>query len=436
MTRRTRAVALVVALFAVGWLVVGTAPSSTTYAGDPLSDAKAVQQQLQNTLAKQRAQLAALKSTAAQLNSALAVAKSKLASVTAQYQQVSSMVSQVAGQVHEVQAQLRTLMDQIAELDAQLTKVAADIQEQTAQLKAREALLQDHLRTAYQQSQTSLLEVLLSSRSLDDATNQVGYLLSLSDQDQSLASEIRDLRAQLAAKAQELTTGRAALADAQKQATVQEAALKTKLAEYAALQKQVAALKQKWEAQKAQQEASLNASLNAQASLKTQMAKVQAAATAQAALVKRLQAQQTAASLVGPGGFSWPEWPTTITQYYGPTSFSLEPAYAGYPHFHTGLDMARGCWSPIRAAANGVVAASGRPLYPYDPGYGVIINHGGGVQTWYWHMQARVIVSPGQAVSRGQIIGYEGATGFATGCHLHFAVNVNGGWRNPLAYLP
>jgi murein DD-endopeptidase MepM/ murein hydrolase activator NlpD len=427
---------LVMAILAVSWLLVGTQPTSVTLAGDPLSDAKAKQQQLENELATQRAQLAALRSTATQLSNALAVAKAKLASVTAQYQQVSTLVDQVTAQVNEVKAQLDSLNAQIAELDAQLKQVADEITVQTAELQARESLLQDHLRAAYEQSQTSLLEVLLSARSLDDATNQVGYLLTLSDQDKALADEIRSLRAQLAIKQQELTDGRAALAEAQAEAKDQQAALSARQAELASLQKQLAALKKQYEQQKADQEAKLNASLAAQANLKASIAKVQAAATAQAALVKKLQAEQTAASLIGPGGFSWPEWPTRITQYYGPTTFTLEPAYGGYAHFHTGLDMAAGCGSPIRAAANGIVAASGQPLYPYDYAYGVIINHGGGLQTWYWHMQPRVIVSPGQSVVRGQVIGYEGATGFATGCHLHFAVNVNGSWRNPLGYLP
>lgn len=436
MRRRTRLAALVVALAAVGWMTVGAQPAGTVLAGDPLSDAKAKQQQLQDELAKQRAQLAALRSTAAQLSTSLSVARAQLASVSAEYDQVSGRVAQVTAQVTQVEEQLATLRAQIAELDAQLRAVAQDIAQKTRDLAQREALLQDHLRTAYEQSQTSLLEVLLSAGSLDEATNQVGYLLSVSDQDKALADEIRSLREQLAIEQQELTEGRAALAASQQEAQKQAATLKAQQTELAALQRQLATLKAQWAARKAQQEAALNASLAAQASLKSQISKIAAAAAAQAALVKRLQAQQAAASLIGPGGFSWPEWPTRITQYYGPTSFSLEPPYAGYAHFHTGLDMAHGCGTPIKAAANGIVAASGQPLYPYDPGYGVIINHGGGVQTWYWHMIARVIVFPGQSVARGQVIGYEGATGFATGCHLHFAVNVNGSWRNPLGYLP
>ena len=116
-----------------------------------------------------------------------------------------------------------------------------------------------------------------------------------------------------------------------------------------------------------------------------------------------------------------------ITQEWGPTNFTLEPSYTYqgvyYQHFHGGIDMAVGCGTPILAAKAGVVVASGRPLWPYDPGYGVVIDHGGGIQTWYWHITTQIIVQPGQVVGTGQVIGYEGTTGFSTGCHLHFATN-------------
>ena len=98
--------------------------------------------------------------------------------------------------------------------------------------------------------------------------------------------------------------------------------------------------------------------------------------------------------------------------------------------------MAGGCGTPILAAKEGVVAASGQPLAPFDSGYGVVVDHGGGIQTWYWHISPQVVVYPGQIVLSGQVIGYEASTGFSTGCHLHFAVNDHGTWENPRNYLP
>ena len=43
----------------------------------------------------------------------------------------------------------------------------------------------------------------------------------------------------------------------------------------------------------------------------------------------------------------------------------------------------------------GVVVASGQPLMPWDSGFGVVVDHGGGIQSWYWHMQPNVVVGPG-----------------------------------------
>jgi murein DD-endopeptidase MepM/ murein hydrolase activator NlpD len=440
MRRRSHLAAFMVAILAVVWLVGGAQPHSTALAGDPIADAKAQQQALNAELARQRAQLAQLKATAALLSQALDDAKTQLKSVSAQYDRVSSLLAQVRQQVADVQDQLAELNHQIATLDTQLKQIAADIVEQTQELAEREALLQDHLRSAYEQSQTSLLEVLLSANSLDDATNQVGYLLSVSDQDKALADDIRTLREELQIKQQELKDGRVTLGQARLLAQAQEKQLVAKRAQLASLQTELAALKKEWLRQEAARQAALNASLRAQKNLQQEIGRIQAAAAAQAALVKKLQAAQTAGSMIGPGGFRWPETGFQITQYFGPTSLTLEPPYTYngvyYAHFHTGIDISAGCGTPIVAGATGIVAASGQPLYPYDTGFGVIINHGAGIQSWYWHMQPRVVVQPGQTVTRGQLIGYEGSTGFATGCHVHFAINVNGGWRDPMGFLP
>ena len=69
-------------------------------------------------------------------------------------------------------------------------------------------------------------------------------------------------------------------------------------------------------------------------------------------------------------------------------------------------------------------------------GYGnmTLINHGNGLSTLYGH-QSSIIVSAGQSVTQGQVIGYVGSTGKSTGCHLHFEVRVNGNPVDPTAYL-
>ena len=132
---------------------------------------------------------------------------------------------------------------------------------------------------------------------------------------------------------------------------------------------------------------------------------------------------------------SW-VWPVqgTITQYFGPTSLTLEPAYEGYAHFHQGVDIANAMYTPIHAAAAGTVIFAGWSNSGY--GFCVQIDHGGGIITLYGHMAQQPSVTVGEQVSAGQEIGKLGSTGASTGPHTHFAVQKNGVWVNPLDYLP
>ncbi len=116
------------------------------------------------------------------------------------------------------------------------------------------------------------------------------------------------------------------------------------------------------------------------------------------------------------------------------------PSYAGYYmrpilggrktqglHGYNGVDLASYCGAPIMASASGqvIVARS----FGWNGGYGLyaVINHANGTQTLYSHMSS-LIVQAGWNVVQGQVIGYEGATGNSTGCHVHFEVR---GAQNP-----
>jgi murein DD-endopeptidase MepM/ murein hydrolase activator NlpD len=455
MRRRAHLAVTLVALLTVGGTLLTGSHREPALAADPISEAKAERAAIERQLAEQRARLSELKNRSATLAQQLDVAKAELAEVTAEYERVVGLLNQVRQQVAEIKARLEELRAQIAAMDDELAAVAAEIAHQTNELRAREALLEDHLRSAYEQSQTSLLEIVLSAESLDAATNQVGYLLTISEQDRQLADEIDVIRQQLEVKEDTLREGRRALRLARVAASEEEAVLEERQAELAALEERTAELKAAAEQKRAEQEAALNASLQAQQDVAAQIAANEKAFSAANALVTRLVAEQAAleearrreaeaarkrAQTVSASGFRWPEAAPRITQEWGPTSFAMEPPYTYngvyYPHFHGGIDMASGCGTPILAAKAGVVVASGQPLWPYDPGFGVVIDHGGGVQTWYWHITTRVVVQPGQIVTTGQTIGYEGTTGFSTGCHLHFATNVHGVWENPRYFLP
>jgi murein DD-endopeptidase MepM/ murein hydrolase activator NlpD len=432
---------MVIALLMVGTSIVTTSPRDQAQAADPLAEAKAQQAALEATLSAQRAALATLKAKATTLAGKLNAAKAELASVTAEFNRVSGLLDEVQQQVADIRARLADIRAQIDTLDAELQVVAQEIVAETVELIDREALLQDHVRDAYERSQTSLLELLLSADSLDAATNQVGYMLTVSDQDKQLAEEIRGLRASLTAKQDTLREGLRQLAVARDEATAEEAVLAEREAELATMQKELARLKAAADQKRREQEAALNAALEAKGDVAKQIEDSQKAFDAQTKLVAKLQAEEDARRQAPSAfGFKWPMVTFRVTQEWGPTSFVLEPPYTYhgvyYPHFHGGIDMANGCGTPILAIGAGTVKASGQPLWPWDSGYGVVISHGSGVQSWYWHLKAVVIVHAGQVVSRGQVIGYEGTTGNSTGCHLHMGINDHGVWENPRVYLP
>lgn len=121
-----------------------------------------------------------------------------------------------------------------------------------------------------------------------------------------------------------------------------------------------------------------------------------------------------------------------MTQPFGTTSYTAEPAYDGYSHFHTGLDFALPLRTPIGAASAGRVVAAGWDTTGF--GNRVVIDHGNGVETLYGHLTS-VAVTPGQTVQAGQQIGLSGSTGNSSGPHLHFGVEQNGQWVDPAPYL-
>ena len=99
--------------------------------------------------------------------------------------------------------------------------------------------------------------------------------------------------------------------------------------------------------------------------------------------------------------------------------------------FHNGVDMAAPGGSPILAAYDGEVIASG---YNSSMGNYIMINHGGGLITIYMHASA-LYVSQGTMVARGEKIAAVGTTGRSTGNHLHFGVRLNGEYVSPWNYL-
>ncbi len=119
----------------------------------------------------------------------------------------------------------------------------------------------------------------------------------------------------------------------------------------------------------------------------------------------------------GKASMIWPTSGHVITQYWGWN--------------HTGVDIDGHYDSPIYASDSGVVEIAG-----WGTGYGIqsVLNHENGYKSRYAHM-SKIFVTPGQRVTKGEVIGMVGTTGRSTGTHLHFEIYVNGKRANPLLYV-
>lgn len=118
----------------------------------------------------------------------------------------------------------------------------------------------------------------------------------------------------------------------------------------------------------------------------------------------------------------------TLTSPFG---MRIHPI-SGKWKMHNGVDMACAQGTPIYAAKSGKVTTAS--YQAGGAGYYVSINHGDGFSSIYMHM-THFIVSPGQYVTAGQVIGYVGSTGGSTGPHLHFGISYNGTYVNPMDYI-
>jgi murein DD-endopeptidase MepM/ murein hydrolase activator NlpD len=123
----------------------------------------------------------------------------------------------------------------------------------------------------------------------------------------------------------------------------------------------------------------------------------------------------------------WPLVSGWLTSSFGSRSDPI----TGEPEQHAGLDISADRGTPVHVTADGIVQSAG-----YNGGYGncILVDHGFGITTRYGHLSGYTI-HVGEAVKRGQVIGYVGSTGHTTGSHLHYEILLNGEAVNPLRLL-
>jgi murein DD-endopeptidase MepM/ murein hydrolase activator NlpD len=122
-------------------------------------------------------------------------------------------------------------------------------------------------------------------------------------------------------------------------------------------------------------------------------------------------------------------WPVVgwLSSPYG----ARKDPFTGDAGFHPGLDISADYGEPVQATADGIVVSAAQ-----NGNYGnlVVVEHGYGIVTKYGHL-SRFAVTNGEAINRGDVIGYVGSSGRSTSPHLHYEILVNGQLTNPLKLL-
>ncbi|MEB3100893.1 peptidoglycan DD-metalloendopeptidase family protein [Ferviditalea candida] len=123
-------------------------------------------------------------------------------------------------------------------------------------------------------------------------------------------------------------------------------------------------------------------------------------------------------------------WPTISNRITSGFGYRVDP-FTGRPGFHSGVDIGGNLNDPVYVTAEGIVETTG---YDVFHGRNIIVKHANGIKTWYMHLN-QILVTEGQKVGKGEVIGRLGSTGRSTGPHLHYQVVKRGKTVNPMAYL-
>lgn len=391
---------------------------------------RAIQVSRQNAARYQQAQ--------SQYQRAVAAANARIAALANKEQTAQSEAEEVADDIAIAEEQLSLLTLQLNDTVAYGESLDAAIDEGTKRLVQREELYGEHLRQVYRQYRITPIEMLLSSANLADFAQRVQLLLVIARQDQQLATEIKRLKGDNEDKRVTAQLKQSEIEGLKSAVTQQRDTLTAKRAYLDRLIADTSAARQATQSAKDQ---AAGAATNAAQAAKNEQARADELQRQRAAAEQLYS--QLAAQVAGRYGLNRPypggklvQWPVsgTITSYFGNRCF----IYYGrrYCDFHTGLDVAAPMYTPIRAAAPGVVQYVGYETYGAMI---VIIGHYSNFQTEYVHLDNRArppVVQAGQTVSAGQVIAYIGMTGLTTGPHLHFMTILNKTPVNPLPYLP
>ena len=335
-------------------------------------------------------------------------------------------IGTVYEQLHAIQIELDTATAELKQvqadriqLDKDITKTEAELKAAQARLQSREKVFYKRVRDIYINGRLSYLDVVVGSKDFSDFANRMEMLKRILQSDMDLINTIKTEREEIASKKAKLEEDRAKVLELEKVAQEKQNLINQK---------------------KAERQAVLERAMNDRDTADRAYNELMASSASITAMLQQRAAERAAAAAAasqggGGGGATWVQGTgqlaapvvAPITSDFG---WRIHPIY-GTRRLHAGTDFGVDEGTPVHAADGGVVVEAG---WVSGYGYTVIIDHGNGMSTLYAH-NSDVAVSPGQTVSKGQVVSYSGNTGGSTGPHLHFEVRINGEPTDPMGYL-
>ncbi len=346
-------------------------------------------------------------------------------------------IGKIADQKNIIDQEIGLLNQQMLNVNEQIAAyglLIADKQDELDQAKAHQRALseknKERIRTMEEEGSLSYWSVLFKANSFADLLDRLNMMQEIAAADQRRLQEMSEAAAAVAEAQTSLETEKSALESTKAELDVMQVQLEEKRAE---ADKLLAELNAKGEEFEAMMDA-------AEADEEGLIAEIAAAEKAYNQEKDRIEAanRPVGAPNFGNGaappsnvvdGITW-IIPTRYTYLSSPYGWRVHPVYGDW-RFHSGVDLAAPGGTPIYATRAGTVTTA---TYNSSSGYYVTLNHGDGFSSSYLHM-THYIVSAGQQVSAGQVIGYVGTTGTSTGNHLHFTLMYNGNTLNPASYI-
>ncbi len=291
--------------------------------------------------------------------------------------------------------------------EAQLRIDAAEVR-----IAESQAQLSERAVSMYREGNTTFLDVLFGSQSFEAFVTNLDAMQRINEQDARLVQENKDAKAEADAAYEEYSIQEQTAAEELENARVAkeelEAAQKSLQEEYDAMSDEVAAIRAEAEQVRMSAEEARQKEEEAEQAAQEALEQAQAAA---ASTTSTSSSSATSSASISVNGWVNPAPGKSITSAFG--------WRASFGSYHLGVDL--NCnYEPVYCMADGTCTYSG---WFGTGGQAVTVDHGGGIVSWYLH-NSQLLVSVGQSVSAGQQVAVSGNTGYSTGAHLHFQINV------------